>query len=153
MILKYDQFIKEGYAPDNKVEFGNPPVSFGIKYYELDEILYEITDEFPELDYMVDNSLQSSIIEKDPNSFVVTFYNKKAEFPMNLPVLHYLEPKIIELIGHVNDKLGLYGLEVYFSDFGENDAYYELVITKKGNKPPVNPQRYIMDKNSKIHYK
>lgn len=152
MILKYNQFIIESYK-DNEISLGVPSVDFGIKHYELEEILYEITDEFPELDYMVDNSLQSSIIEKDPNSFVVTFFNKKAEFPMDLPVLHYVEPKIFDLISHVNDKLGMYGLEVYFSDFGENDAYYELVITKKGNKPPVNPQRYTMDENGDIQYK
>ena len=153
MILKYSQFIKEGYTSDSEIEFGNPSVGFGIKYYELDEILYEITDEFQELDYSLDNSSQSAIIQKDPNSFAITFYNKTIDFPSQLPPLYYLEPKIWNLIGHINDKLGMYGLEVYFSDYGENDAYYELVITKKGNEPPVNPQRYFIDEEGEIHYK
>lgn len=47
----------------------------------------------------------------------------------------------------------MYGLEVYFQDFGETDAYYEIVITKKGNKPPVNPHRYIIDENGDLQYK
>ena len=152
MILKYSQFIVESYK-DDEISLGAPSVNFGIKHYELEEILYEITDEFPELGYMVDNYNASSIIQKDPNSFIVTFYNKNIDPPMDLPVLHYIEPKIFDLISHVNDKLGMYGLEVYFSDFGENDAYYELVITKKGNKPAVNPQRYFIDEEGEIHYK
>ena len=153
MILRYHQFINEGYNSDVEISFDSPPVFFGIKYYEFDEIMYEITDEFQELDYSLDNSLNSSIILRDRNSFVVTLYNKNIDFPSQLPVLHYLEPKIFDLIGHVNDKLGMYDLEVYFSDFGEHDAYYEIVITKKGNKPPVNPQRYIIDENGDLQYK
>ena len=144
---------------DKEISLGSPSVGFGITYGELDEVLYEITDEFPELDYQVDNSLQSSILDTNPsyetdkNSFVVTFYNKQSEFPVDLRVLHYVEPKIFNLVGHVNDKLGMYGLEVYFNDFGENDAYYELLITKKGNKPKLNRQRYIIDDNGEIQYK
>lgn len=145
--------LYEGYNSDTEISFDSPPVFFGIKYYEFDEIMYEITDEFPELDYSLDNSLNSAIIQRDRNSFVVTLWNKNIDFPSQMPVLYYIEPKIHDLIGHINDKLGMYGLEVYFQDFGETDAYYEIVITKKGNKPPVNPHRYIIDENGDLQYK
>lgn len=123
MIKKYLQFIKESYQ------------SFGISYVDLDEILLYITDEFPELEWCVDNSLQSSIVEKDDNCFIVTFNHKDIDFPRNLPVLHYIEPRIYELIKDVDSQLRRFGLYLYTYDFGENDSYYELVISKIGHKP------------------
>jgi len=150
---------------DINIEYGD--VDFGISYGELEEILFEITDEFSELEFAVENSYQSTILDistnpslthkdmksADRDSFIITFYDKTSEWPSQLKVLHYVEPKIFNLISHVNDKLSQYGLEVYFNDFGENDAYYELLITKKGNKPALNKQRYIVDDNGEIHYK
>lgn len=126
MIKRYQQFIKES---------SNSYATFGIKYDDLSDILFYITDEFPELEWWADNSLQSSLVEKDDNCFIVTFNRKDIDFPNDLPVLHYIEPKIFELIKDVDSQLRGRGLYVYASDFGENDAYYELVISRIGHKP------------------
>jgi hypothetical protein len=62
-------------------------------------------------------------------------YDKTINFPSDMPVLHYIEPKVFELISDVNSQLNQYGLKVYTSDFGSTDAYYELVITKIDHTP------------------
>jgi len=109
-------------------------VGFEITYHELDDILIYITDEFPELIYDIENSYQSSLITPDDNSFIITF-SQDGESMWDLPVLHYLEPKIFSLIVDVNSQLRAYGLYVSDSDFGQSDAYYELVISKLEHKP------------------
>jgi len=126
MIKKYFQFITERFSLQN---------DFGISYQDLSEILYHITDEFSNLEYYVEDSLQSSLIERDDNCFIVVFNQTGIDFPSDLPVLHYVEPKIFELIGDVNVHLKEFNLYVYTSDFGQNDAYYELVISKIGHTP------------------
>jgi hypothetical protein len=109
-------------------------VGFEITYQQLYDILIHITDEFPELIYDIENSYQSSLITPDDNSFIITF-SHYGESMLNLPVLHYLEPKIWSLIGDVNSQLRPYDLYVSDSDFGQSDVYYELVISKIGHKP------------------
>ena len=126
MIKKYLQFITEEVYLTR---------DFGITYQELEEILFHITDEFPELEFYVEDSLQSSLIEKDDNCFIVCFNHKGIDFPYELPILHYIEPKIFELIEDVNLHLAAYGLHIYASDFGQSDAYYELVVSKIGHTP------------------
>ncbi len=126
MIKKYLKFITERFSLQN---------NFGISYQDLSEILYHITDEFTSLEFYVEDSLQSSLIEKDDNCFIVVFNQTGIDFPTDLPVLHYVEPKIFELIRDVNEHLKEFNLYVYTSDFGENDAYYELVISKIGHTP------------------
>lgn len=136
-------FIKfnEAYSSNDEISFGAPEVTFGITHNELREILFEITDEFSKLDYTVDNCLQSSIIEKDPNSFVITFF-EEARSVFDQKVLYYLEPKIFSLIEEVSEKLGIYDLYISYSDFGESDLYYELVVTKKGSTPTKKIKKY-----------
>ena len=126
MIKKYFQFITERFSLQN---------DFGISYQDLSEILYHITDEFTSLEFYVEDSLQSSLIQRDENCFIVVFNQTGIDFPTDLPVLHYVEPKIFELIRDVNEHLKEFNLYVYTSDFGENDAYYELVISKIGHTP------------------
>ena len=126
MIKRFQQFIVERFSLQN---------DFGITYSELGEIMYYITDEFPNLDWSVEDSLQSSLIEQDDNCFVIELYDKTINFPSDMPVLHYIEPKVFELISDVSSQLKQYGLEVYTSDFGATDAYYELVISKIGHVP------------------
>ena len=111
-------------------------VGFEITYKQLDDILTYITetDEFPKLIYDIENSNQSSLITPDYNSFIITF-SQDGESMWDLPVLHYLEPKIFSLIVDVNSQLRAYGLYVSDSDFGQSDAYYELVISKLEHKP------------------
>jgi hypothetical protein len=133
MIKKFNQFITERFSLQN---------DFGITYQDLREILYHITDEFPKLEYDVEDSLQSSLIEKDDNCFIVTFNQKDINFPIDLPVLHYVEPKIFELINDVNAHLKEFNLYVYTSDFGQTDAYYELVISKIGHTPKDTTKRW-----------
>lgn len=109
-------------------------IEFDIDYYELNDLLNEITDEFPELIYYIESSNQSSLIMPDDNSFIITF-QQDGESLLDIDVLHYVEPKIWQLISHVSSQLGAYGLYVSDSDFGQSDLYYELVISKIGHKP------------------
>ena len=131
MIKRFQQFIVERFSLQN---------DFGITYAELGEIMYYITDEFHNIDWSVEDSLQSSLIEQDDNCFVIELYDKTINFPSDMPVLHYIEPKVFELISDIDSQLKQYGLKVYTSDFGPSDAYYELVITKI-NYTPKDRQR------------
>lgn len=133
MIKKYSQFITERFSLHN---------DFDITHQDLSEILYHITDEFPSLEYYVEDSSQSSLVEKDDNCFIVVFNHKDVDFPSDLPVLHYVEPKIFELINDVNEHLKEFNLYVYSSDFGISDAYYELVISKIGHTPKDTEKRW-----------
>jgi hypothetical protein len=108
-------------------------VGFEITYSELYDILNYITDEFTELIFDIESSNQSSLITPDDNSFIITFQQEGSM--SQIDVLHYIEPKIWELIGDVNSQLRPYGLYVSDSDFGQSDVYYELVISKIGHKP------------------
>lgn len=108
-------------------------IDFEISYEELSDILNYITDEFDNLIYDVDSSIQSSLIIPDESSFVVTFA-EEGEI-LNLPALYYLEPKIFNLINLVDSQLNQFGLYISASDFGEMDCYYELVISKIGHNP------------------
>jgi hypothetical protein len=107
---------------------------FHISHEELYDILRYITDEFTELHYDVESSHQSSLIFPDDKSFIVTFATSGETF-FDLPVLHYLEPGIFNLIEDVNSQLFSHDLYVSASDFGETDCYYELVISKIGHTP------------------
>jgi hypothetical protein len=107
---------------------------FEISYEELSDILKYITDEFTDINYDVDSSIQSSLIIPDEESFVITFA-ENGETLLDLPVLYYLEPKIFNLIDLVDSQLNPYGLYVSASDFGEMDCYYEIVVSKIGHKP------------------
>ncbi len=133
MVKKYLQFLTERFSLQN---------DFGITYQDLNEILLYITDEFQQLEYYIEDSLQSSLIEEDDNCFIIVFNQKGIDFPRDLPVLHYVEPKIFDLIEDVNSHLGEFNLYVYTADFGENDAYYELVISKIGHKPKDTTKRW-----------
>ena len=63
MIKKYHEFIVERFSLKD---------DFGITYDDLREILYYITDEFPQLEFQIEDSLQSSLIEKDDNCFIIS---------------------------------------------------------------------------------
>jgi hypothetical protein len=131
-LKRFSQFLNESWERDSSIIFrgGN---KFDITHGELDDILSEITNEFPELSYSVENSLQSSLIEEDNKSFVVILFTSGDMW--HLPVLHYLEPKIFNIIQDIDSQLRAYDLYVSDSDFGESDAYYELVISKVNHKP------------------
>jgi len=124
MIKKYLQFITES--------FFNLKNEFGISYEELGEILTYITDEFPKLEYWVENSLQSSLIKPDKNCFVIILNEKDKEYPLSI---HWVEPKIFELVKDVDSHLRAFGLYVCANDFSESDAYYEIVVSKIGHTP------------------
>ena len=131
-LKKFVNFLNESWERESSFIFRGG-IKFDITHGELDDILSEITDEFPELSYSVENSLQSSLIKEDNKSFVVIL---SCEGDMwDLPVLHYLEPKIFGIISDIDSQLRAYDLYVSDSDFGESDAYYELVISKVGHTP------------------
>ena len=120
-------------------------IEFDIDYYELNDLLNEITDEFPELIYDIESSNQSSLIMPDDNSFIITF-QQDGKSLLDIDVLHYIEPKIWQLIRYVSSQLGAYGLYVSDSDFGQSDIYYELVISKIGHKPDHQRPKDIRDR-------
>ena len=141
MIKKFNQFLTEKRI-----------VGEVISYQEIEEIMYYITDEFPELGYSIENTSQSAIIEVDLSSFIIELFDSSIDFPHDLPVLHYIEPKINELISDIDSQLKKYGLEVFYSDFGMNDAYYEIVVTEIGHKPEFHFHRYDEEGNEKERF-
>ena len=81
----------------------------------------------------------------DDNSFIITF-QQDGKSLLDIDVLHYIEPKIWQLIRYVSSQLGAYGLYVSDSDFGQSDIYYELVISKIGHKPDHQRPKDIRDR-------
>jgi hypothetical protein len=130
MIKRWYQFINEGV---------NLQKEFNITYNELEEYFFYITDEFPELEFCIEDSLNSSIIIPNPNSFIATFNHKDFEIVYNEIVLYYLEPRIYRLIEDVDSQLRKHRLKVFSSDFGSTDCLYELVITKISETPKYRP--------------
>jgi len=141
MLKKYNEFLKESVYGDK-----------GMTYNDISDIMLYITDEFPELGFSVENPLQSGIIDSDDKSFIIELYDSSIDFPNDMPTLYHIEPKIHDLIADVDSQLNKYGLEIFYSDFGTTDAYYELVITEIGHKPKFISSRYDEDGNPKSRY-
>jgi elongation factor P--beta-lysine ligase len=109
-----------------------------LSYDELSEVMFEITDEFTELEWYVEESKYSHLLKEEcSKSFIIELVKNKEEnfLSSNEYLLYYLEPKIFSLISEISNKLGMYNLYVSASDFGETDESYELVITEIGHKP------------------
>lgn len=114
---------------------------FDISYQEISDIMNYILDEFPELEYYIEGSNQSSLINEDENSFIITLQDEDGDIH-TLPVLYYIEPKIFNLIQDINSQLGQYDLYVFHSDFGQTDQFYELVICRVGHEPTMIKKNY-----------
>jgi hypothetical protein len=140
-LVNYQWYDVKKYSVKESVSISK---YFGITYDQLSDVLNYITDEFPQLEYYVEDCSESSLVENDSNCFVVIFNESLIDYPTDLPALYYVEPRIFSLINDVNDQLKQFGLYIYTSDFGQNDAYYELVISKIGHepKPLQTPKRY-----------
>lgn len=133
------KYIKNFKLFEHVISFNS--VNFGISAEDLDDILLEITDHFPQISYYTDSSTQSGLILPDPNSFIVVLYQKDNESRTSSIGVYFLEPKIFDLISSISDRLITYGLEVSHNDFGSSDSLYELVISKIGSKPQLDPAR------------
>ena len=100
--------------------------------------MFEITDEFTELEWYVEESKYSHLLKEEcSKSFIIELVKNKEEnfLSSNEYLLYYLEPRIFSLISEISNKLGMYNLYVSASDFGETDESYELVITEIGHTP------------------
>jgi hypothetical protein len=109
-----------------------------LSYDELNEIMFEITDEFSELEWYVEKSKYSHLLKEEcSKSFIIELVKNKEEnfLTSNEYLLYYLEPRIFGLISEISNKLGMYNLYVSASDFGETDESYEIVISEIGHKP------------------
>jgi hypothetical protein len=105
------------------MKIGN--IEFYISYEQLSDILIEIKDEFPNIVYDIDSSLQSSLIYPDDKSFVITLA-EEGESIFDLNALYYIEPKIWNLKEDINSQLMAYDLYISASDFGD-----EFLVTLK----------------------
>ena len=56
-------------------EFVSISKYFGITYDQLGDVLNYITDEFPQLEYYVEDCSESSLVKNDSNCFVVWYVN------------------------------------------------------------------------------
>lgn len=102
-----------------------------LSYEDLKDIMFDITDEFSEVEWFVYNSVDSHLLKNEvsDNKFLIELINKGDNSIYKN--LHFLEPKIFEILEHVSNKLELYGLQIIDSDFGETDASYEIIIGEK----------------------
>ena len=130
--LKNQIIIKESWDIN---KFNRDTYKKYITYDDLNDIMFEIIDEFLDLEWYVWNSKNSSLLKdkKDDKSFIIELVNKKSSDD----VLYYLEPKIWNLISNISNKLESYNLYVSGSDFGESDTQYEIVISEIGHKPKL----------------
>lgn len=103
----------------------------------------DIIDEFPELSisffesshsYCLDHALKYNYMKKEEvdylkkNSFTVEI-DQDLEDSWNKEPIHYIEPKIWNIIKDINVMLSSLGYQVVYNDFGPADTSYELIIT------------------------
>ena len=110
---------------ESSIKYKN--VDFIIKYEELQDILCEIVDEFPNLDWYTFDSHHSSLISEDENSFIIEIMDKEYSI-FDSPIITYIQ-------AYIDSQLKEYDLYVSNADFGFSDATYELVISKIGTEP------------------
>jgi hypothetical protein len=129
--LKNQILIKESWDIN---KFNRNTYKKYITYDDLNDIMFEILDDFPELEWYIWNSENSSLIKdkKDNKSFIIELANN-----IDNKVLYYLEPKIWNLISNISNKLDSYNLYVSGSDFGESDTQYEIVVSEIGHRPII----------------
>jgi hypothetical protein len=127
----------ENFNPNGTViVFGT--TDFEITYEDLSDILVEITDEFPEIEWMIESSRHSKTIEMCKNSFIVILCSKKIndEWGFGNTSIAYIEPKIYKTIENINSQLKAYDLYISNNDFPKYvEDEYELIISKIGTKP------------------
>jgi hypothetical protein len=121
--------------------FGNGLVfgttDFEITYDELSDLLIDITDEFPEIEWLIESSRHSNTIEMCKNSFIVILTHKSINDEWGSETsIAYIEPGIYQIIKNINSQLKAYDLYISNNDFPKfRENEYELVISKIGTKP------------------
>jgi hypothetical protein len=113
-------------------------INFEITYEDLSDILLEITDDFPEIEWMIESSHYSKTIEICKNSFIVRLCSKQIndEWGFGNTSIAYIEPKIYKIIENINSQLKAYDLYISNNDFPKYvEDEYELIISKIGTKP------------------
>jgi len=130
-IMKLKKFENFG----NDIVFGT--TDFEITYDELSDLLIDITDEFPDIEWFIESSRNSNIINMCKNSFIVILTHKSINDEWGSETsIAYIEPGIYDIIKNINSHLRPYNLYVSNNDFPkyfENE--YELVISKIGITP------------------
>ena len=125
-IKKFENFNSTGTV----IVFGT--TDFEITYEDLSDLLVEITDEFPEIEWTIENSRLSTIIKMCKNSFIVILCSKS----IYNDSIAYIEPKIYQIIKNINSQLEAYDLYISHNDFDIfQESEYELVISKIGTTP------------------
>jgi len=121
--------------------FGNGLVfgttDFEITYEYLADLLIDITDEFPEIEWLIESTRHSNTIEMCKNSFIVILTHKSINDEWGSETsIAYIEPGIYQIIKNINSQLKAYDLYISNNDFPEySENEYELVISKIGTKP------------------
>jgi len=132
-ILEFNDYRESSYITEN-----NTYKNY-LSYDELSEIMFEITDEFTELEWYVDDSKYSHLLKEEcSKSFIIELTKSRKEYFDNYSdeyLLYYLEPKIFGLISEISNKLAMYNLYVSSSDLVATGDSYELVITEIGHIP------------------
>lgn len=128
--------------------FGNGLVfgttDFEITYDELSDLLVDITDEFPEIEWLIESSRHSNTIEMCKNSFIVILTHKSINDEWGSETsIAYVEPGIYQIIKNINSQLKAYDLYISNNDFPKfRENEYELVISKIGTKPVEKKSMY-----------
>jgi hypothetical protein len=119
----------------NGLVFGT--TDFEITYEDLADLLIDITDEFPEIEWFIESSRHSNTIEMCKNSFIVILTHKSINDEWGSETsIAYVEPGIYQIIKNINSQLKAYDLYISNNDFPKfRENEYELVISKIGTKP------------------
>jgi hypothetical protein len=104
--------------------FGNGLVfgttDFEITYDELSDLLIDITDEFPEIEWFIESSRHSNITHFNKNSFIVVLTHKSINDEWGSETsIAYIEPGIYQIIKNINSQLKAYDLYISDNDFPE----------------------------------
>jgi len=129
-----------------------------IDHEDISDILLSssLFDEFPELSFYIENTkysyslhrlnMDNQLSKKDcnnlaENSIMIELLDNNYEYNYQRPFLYYLEtgaPSIWDIIKEINTMLTRFGLKIAYSDFGESDISYELIISDINYHLPIN---------------
>lgn len=119
-------------SPDRPNEYVKS--TFGISLAEISDLLVDIEDEFPDIDYWIDDAEPSWLVKpNNSNIFVIYFESNKPGWEREN--LYDLEHFLMRgKLKHIKSYIEEYGLDIYAADYGESDTQYEIVICKKGTQ-------------------
>lgn len=101
---------------------------FGISREMVGDLLFDITDDYPGINWWVVGSSESYLIEPNGDAFAI-FFESTGE-TLEKENLYGFEKEVHKHMKELNSHLSGYGLRIHTMDFSETDTMYEIIVCK-----------------------